>query len=903
MAFLAVIHALRPDLIDMDSVRHRSSKENLKEAFRIAEHELKIPRLLEPEDVDVVNPDEKSIMTYVAQFLKYSKDAPCTEASAQAKVKDAMAWLTLQEKKLQKMQKDSASETYVNKYHSLLSFMESLNEEKEPFVDVLSPKGSTKELDEDQLQLRGAWASFTCQIAAWKAELDEALPSPLKETEAWLTDVEELVEEGLPTSQNYSEAVPLIQEKMSLFKSLMGSSDYHSNILLTFENQDESRLPVVPPDKLEEMKRRLNTILGRKFILLLEFQASKYSVLALLDEAKGKLAVWNVTYETEESVAVLLEDWRKFIEEKKFLAQLDNSFQKCEETYKNLGRECESVKEEYVTLEKNVHLCRQHIHNTKATLQRVLTCWATYKEDLPLLKASFEATKKDQIKEVPFETLSHWNTKYTSLNEVGSFLVEVSSGEVGASVSKELRRLNKRWRKFIPKTPLELKQPLRKIQDQTTGNGSGTILSEASAVPAEPHESHDGDMKAVEKQEDEESMGQSKVNEEVEKLLKELRLWELETKSILGLLRHGDDVDGSLVDTLQHLIAKGSMYEELLARTEDTLHMDVESVSNLESFQNVLRAGLQAKIQDAKEGVQITMVELSALWKNLSGESPEQDVRLQLEEAKKNLESYIMRAQQLLGQRAHPGGLISKYKEALEIFNTNSLAKYLQAVEELKHHAPSDEKLRLEEQYRDACAKWEPLHHEISLYIQQLKIAMEEGKLRDNIAKLEKQINKEKKLLRRGKTRGLIQEHEVCFSPESVAHQLEHHVGVLRVLCEELTSPESQQELKRALRDYEQKIERLVKCASEIHMTLRSSQEDALEERGALTTTENGRRDAHSEALLEIPENQPSTEKVLNAMEPLKNFSQTPELKPQQEGSIVEKEGKDCKALSDLWER
>lgn len=34
-------------------------------------------------DVDVVNPDEKSIMTYVAQFLKYSKDAPGAGASAQ----------------------------------------------------------------------------------------------------------------------------------------------------------------------------------------------------------------------------------------------------------------------------------------------------------------------------------------------------------------------------------------------------------------------------------------------------------------------------------------------------------------------------------------------------------------------------------------------------------------------------------------------------------------------------------------------------------------------------------------------------------------------------------------------------------------------------------------------------
>uniref|UniRef100_A0A2K6JTW0 Spectrin repeat containing nuclear envelope protein 2 n=2 Tax=Rhinopithecus TaxID=542827 RepID=A0A2K6JTW0_RHIBE len=50
MAFLAIIHALRPDLIDMKSVKQRSNKDNLREAFRIAERELKIPRLLEPED-------------------------------------------------------------------------------------------------------------------------------------------------------------------------------------------------------------------------------------------------------------------------------------------------------------------------------------------------------------------------------------------------------------------------------------------------------------------------------------------------------------------------------------------------------------------------------------------------------------------------------------------------------------------------------------------------------------------------------------------------------------------------------------------------------------------------------------------------------------------------------------
>lgn len=34
-------------------------------------------------DVDVVDPDEKSIMTYVAQFLQYSKDVPGTREKAQ----------------------------------------------------------------------------------------------------------------------------------------------------------------------------------------------------------------------------------------------------------------------------------------------------------------------------------------------------------------------------------------------------------------------------------------------------------------------------------------------------------------------------------------------------------------------------------------------------------------------------------------------------------------------------------------------------------------------------------------------------------------------------------------------------------------------------------------------------
>lgn len=49
VAFQSVVHAIRPDLVDMEVVRRRSNRENLEDAFTLAENELGIPRLLDPE--------------------------------------------------------------------------------------------------------------------------------------------------------------------------------------------------------------------------------------------------------------------------------------------------------------------------------------------------------------------------------------------------------------------------------------------------------------------------------------------------------------------------------------------------------------------------------------------------------------------------------------------------------------------------------------------------------------------------------------------------------------------------------------------------------------------------------------------------------------------------------------
>lgn len=83
LAFCALIHRHRPDLIDYNKLSRDNPLENLNTAFEIAEKHLDIPRMLDPEDMmNSVKPDERSVMAYVSSYYHAFSGAQQAETAA-----------------------------------------------------------------------------------------------------------------------------------------------------------------------------------------------------------------------------------------------------------------------------------------------------------------------------------------------------------------------------------------------------------------------------------------------------------------------------------------------------------------------------------------------------------------------------------------------------------------------------------------------------------------------------------------------------------------------------------------------------------------------------------------------------------------------------------------------------
>ncbi|XP_029943268.1 nesprin-1-like [Salarias fasciatus] len=481
VAFQAVLHALRPDLVDLEAARRRSNRENLEDAFAVAENRLGIPRLLDPEDVDVDKPDEKSIMTYVAQFLKLQPNPEQREMEGrqdeQFGPQDIQQMLEREERKqlrelkvlLDQLERDvlraqGSDGNLTDKYQAFKSFRVQLEVKRKLTERLLHPVTAEGRLSVDQALLKQAWDRVSARLLDWHVHLDQSLPGPLGETGAWLHRAETALREDVPVTQTPEETANVLQRRLDQHREVLKTLESHRQSFQQIHRDRAVNGVPVPPDQLQDLAERFGAVstASHTHLIRMEFWETKFRLMAFLALAESKLKSWIIKYGRRDSVELLLQSYLTFIEGQRFFEQYErfsSAVKRAADIYvrsDGSADEAEGVSKFLSDAAAQWRNLVLEVRSVRSMLDEVLSNWDKYGGTVAALQAWLEdaehmLNQSESAKRDFFRTFPHWIQQHMDMNDAGNFLIETCDETVSRDLKQQLLLLNGRWRELFVK--------------------------------------------------------------------------------------------------------------------------------------------------------------------------------------------------------------------------------------------------------------------------------------------------------------------------------------------------------------------------------------------------------------------------------------------------------------------
>ncbi|XP_041951730.1 nesprin-2-like isoform X2 [Alosa sapidissima] len=509
VAFLAILCALRPDLVDLPRAQSRGALQNLEEAFRLAEQELHIPRLLEPEDIDVSDPDEKSIMTYVAQFLQYSNDMPSPDDDIQAspsqKAREMACWLQRAYEELEEVWSSTEGAGYAERYQAFQAFVSTFYEQRRPVIPLLSAMKRSPKPSREQIALRQAWSTLEQKLQQYNTELDVCLPAPLDTLGLWLQRVEAVLAEEGGVAKDHAHAAREAREKQEQLKVLVKDMGLHLNTLHIFSNTSPNEATWVPPDKLDELKRRFTSarVTAKYYGIKLEYREQRHTVSELLGQLNGRLKAWRGPYSSQDAVRSLLQDWHEIVDKQCLVSLLKAAIHKLKQTASTytskaaLADDAQMVSRQVREVEAEASTNAEGVIAARGTMGRVLAAWESYRDCLFAMQVWLGQQTEATDTTVKEDSLREWISRHAHLNEVGNFLIESTDGPTSFALANELCKVNKQWADFVKRTRFAVSPTASSVP--ACAQAAQALVEEAGWMAREPVEVSSGSLRTYRK--------------------------------------------------------------------------------------------------------------------------------------------------------------------------------------------------------------------------------------------------------------------------------------------------------------------------------------------------------------------------------------------------------------------
>lgn len=468
VAFLALIDAIKANLINLAEMKKLSNQKRLEAAFNVAESKLGIARLLDPEDVDVEKPDERSIMTYVAQFLhKYpepKRQAPA-EVTTQTEYNQLVKWLEertnrfdvlVQTNRLSIDFNDYLAEDYENRsklpsYTKLLAMARGRNIVGIPF--------NAEEV------LESLWEKLQTQMQYWLWMLDGKLPANLYVVGKWLSDAEKLLRSNDTPPEMNEEAASIISRKLEehkqFFAEMPNIVDLFNKAKATMDSDSINK------QQINNLDQRLADLVPKaaQRRIYLKFLEHKCCLIAFLNLVESKLKSWTAKYGRQDKVQQLLDQYVNFVSKNKIFQEFGKAFvdmQQVVEEYRKDGNVSKRDETEIAKFMRDTEMrwkkVSMELKCTQNMLEEVLANWKRWNllhaEFVPWLTEAEQQVVSDneEARLLFFQDVTVWKEKFQLLTDTSNFLVSTCEEPVAMEIKQNMIATTNRWERLFNKS-------------------------------------------------------------------------------------------------------------------------------------------------------------------------------------------------------------------------------------------------------------------------------------------------------------------------------------------------------------------------------------------------------------------------------------------------------------------
>ncbi|KAF5308513.1 hypothetical protein FQR65_LT06178 [Abscondita terminalis] len=466
IAFLAIIDAIKANLINLADLRKESNRVRLATAFDVAEKDLGISKLLDPEDVDVPKPDEKSIMTYVAQFLHKYPEPKSTGPDAIAAIQDEfaelMSWLLKKTQYLEHLQQTNSLPLDYNEYEKFKNEVDEKSVIYNKLKSLIESQGIISITKESWFDISRLWNQLEIQMLYWLWLLDSRLPGDFKYVGEWLAKAEKLIyTDDIPTTMN-EETATIISRKLEEHKTFFADLP---NVQARFQQACDTPLAKeVPSAQLRNIDSRLRDI-GPKASqrrIRLKFLEHKCCLIAFLQLTETKLKGWTVKYGRVDKVVQLLDQYRNFVSRNHIFQEFNKAFIDMQAVIEEYQRDGNINKNERVEIDRFLRDTAERWKNVsmelrcvQSMLEEVVAYWRRW-DSLSVefnrwLDKAEEAIKLPEEERMEFfQDISIWRDNYQLLGDTVSFLIATCEDKIAGELREQFSLMTSRWDKLYP---------------------------------------------------------------------------------------------------------------------------------------------------------------------------------------------------------------------------------------------------------------------------------------------------------------------------------------------------------------------------------------------------------------------------------------------------------------------